>query len=388
MSNVFEAIPSEVILCILELLWDLPTLGYLIQASPRCSAVFDEHHLQLIRRFISDLPDPLPRVLINLSISQHVFTREIVESYPTVEQFVGSYIRTYERERPQASAVKMSLSAARQIIDTACSIRSCAQAFFETFLGRMNTLKPSHIADPGLHTRARIPKYDTIVGERYRIAQLWCPSWIEEQKVIRILWQIHIYFIIKSFLASQTGYEGQNWVFLLDEKPSRIWTTSTNDHRYVQQSELDCVYDFLAETHMGTETLECLPTVTSKRTLASQPRPSNDEISEVWQRNESYVYGAAPALPFFITSGLHYPGSYLSGLSFEPFQRLGFSIWGLEKMVQWELIRAPRRLEDGTYGQYRVMGMPDILYTWRSIYGDSGVKWKSGYWTPHGGEES
>lgn len=374
MHDHFQTLPSEVILCVVESLWDLPTLGYLVQASPRCAAVFDEHHVQIMRLFISDLPDPLPRLLVQLSLSQKDLTRQNVESYPDIEHFVDSYMKTYTRERPQISEITISLPASRQVVRSACTIQKCAQAFFETFLKRMNTLQPSHMFEPTPSNCIRLPKYDSIVGKRYQIAQCGCASWIEEQKVLRILWQIHIYFTIKAFLAFENDRGTQNWTFLDHEKPSRIWAIAENDFRYVQESELDCVYDYLAELEqdlagadMRSQTLNGFPMVSLEQILTSQPRPTNDEISKIWQRTEAHLCYTAPALKFFFTTGRQHPGSYLQTFSFRPFQRLGFSIWGLEKMVLWEMIATPLRVQNEIHGRYRVMSRDDVLYTWRSI---------------------
>lgn len=379
--DLFTRLPPEIIVHIMLNTWDLPTLGYLLKASPRCSAVFDYNHVSIMDAFISNLPKDLSNLLVVLMNAQHQIKRRELASSKDLDQSIVFCLRSFDQAQPSLYDTEVRQNTARDIVFKSCTIQQITKSFFETYLKRMRSLELMHMAeDIPCHPSRPIP-FETIPGRTYRPAELHEPSWIEEQRVIRALWRTQVYFDIRDLLTSEPGSAVDMWHSLHIQKPSDLWKKSDEDFHLRGLIEMDSVHDHLRDINSSDgrstdndKAVLTLPELILNGIGVSQQRPRQDYAADAWMQTEECLGIISPGLNYFITRGQSGPTSYIRGLSFEPFQRLGFGIWDRQKLATWEMMRVPRKAKSPLAAVPWQQTREEVTYTWRSVYSSANMR--------------
>ena len=140
MPDPFSTLPLPLPLFIFNGLEDLGTLHYLLQASRAASALFAEHHCEIIESILSNFVPPLQRLL-----SSVVYTRfqpaQIRAQCDTVQAFDvlrGNRFLDADAGAAPLTMATTTLAAARSLAETASQVQSLSAAFSVAFLGKID----------------------------------------------------------------------------------------------------------------------------------------------------------------------------------------------------------------------------------------------------------
>lgn len=239
-------------------------------------------------------------------------------------------------------------------------------------MARVKGIRPYRIANE----QYRYRDYPRELPKRHLYQPLHCgpASWIEEQRVLRALWRLQLYFCLVSIVEDGGGTDGIARNAFLTERPHNVW----EGEAAWQINELDCVYEFLVEKGTSTAPLSKLPSVASRLETAPQRPPAHTEAHYRWAQTHMYLRERpGPGVSYFSGLGIyHY--LLLHGASFKPLRRLGMGIWDRKKMVRLGLVNV-RQAETLTYiGEAHVRTNLDDLPSGQNISQDDLIcRWKS-----------
>ncbi len=260
-------------LMVFEAIQDLSTLQYLLEASPAAAAIFEQHYCEVTETLLDRLPLQFQRLLRTIVAiqSNRLVIRDFVNSFEDPSQCrVFNIVRTIRATRLLTNTTH-SFAAVRSLVSSAGQVQRLSQCFFDAFLARVNGIRPYRIADDRYHYRDS-PKE---LPERhpYQPLPFGPASWVEEQRVLRALWRLQLYFCLVSSVEDGGGTDGIARNACLIEGPHNVW----KDEAAWQVDELDCVYEFLVEMETSTAPLSKLPTVASRLVTAPQRPPEHTE---------------------------------------------------------------------------------------------------------------
>ena len=265
--------------------------------------------------------------------------REELDSPQHLDDFLNTRALNNNTAVNPLTNAMVSLSAVKNLIKSASEVQQASASFFETFLDRVNSIKPSCLLD-NLHND--LEHYHNNAPESRPHEPLKCanPSWIEERRVYRALWRLQLYFNLVMTTRPSPGNASQVWDLLKNKGPYRVWSDLENLH---ELDEIDCVYKFIREFSDAITTaftqpphLTEVPTFEPKLVALPKFTPYGDLKSSRWDHTPSHLDCCSPR---FKRIQLRFNRYFKE--PFEPFRRLGFRTWGREKMTGLGLIRVP-----------------------------------------------
>ncbi len=253
---------------------DLLTLSYLFEACPSAAIVFRQaRYCEITETVLDRLPLQFQRLLRTIVAiqSNRMIIKDLVNSSEDLSQCrVFNIVRTIEATRLLTKTMH-SFAAVCSLISAAGQVQRLSQRFFDTYLPRVNGIRPYRIADDRYRYRDS-PKEPP---ERHPYQPLPCgpASWVEEQRVIRALWRLQLYFCLVSLIEDGGGTDGIARNACSIEGLHNVW----KDAAAWQIDELDCVYDFLVEMEILKAPLSKLPSVASRHVTAPQRPPEHTD---------------------------------------------------------------------------------------------------------------
>lgn len=372
MPDPFGTLPLPLPLLVLKALEDLSTLQFILVASRPAAALFEQYHCEIVESIIAQ-KEPYLQDLVRKIVSIPSHDAAIQEPpIPFVDQRYINMCRN-----PQDVAISHPLrktmvdhESMRDMVRTASKIQMIAQRFFDIHLARANNIKPSRLVDE--QYEYSMASSDPPEGQYYQPMQCGPPSWVEEQRVLRALWRLELYFCLASTTDDDTRFNGMTRDALLDGGPRILW--ADNVHSW-ELDELDSVYEFLTESEAnrapsfsGTNRPSKLPMPGVTPVTLPKRVPDEDETTAEWMQSRIHLWRPSHGANFFPTLRI-LPFSPLFNTSFTPFRRLGFTIWGLERMAKLGLANVPPDLVSS------VDGVPlagdttqdDLWFRWKSL---------------------
>lgn len=118
----------------------------------------------------------------------------------------SQYYNDEEDKAPTISFSGLPLPAIKQLLTSAHRIHVLASSFLETYINRLNNLRPTHVANP-TYTESLLTGHPEIFqnpveGRQYTPQKTGPASWVEEYRVVRALWRL------EKFLASSHTAHG------------------------------------------------------------------------------------------------------------------------------------------------------------------------------------
>lgn len=329
MPDPFGALPVPIPLMILDYIDTLPTLHYLLEASPCASIVLSEWYCEVIERIMMKSSTTYMKQLLLTIAHIRTLGRSIIFGL-SASSTLGQYIIAWVPDSPLEwknfgqgpsalceipltfSKAKLSYFVFRSILASAAQIQQTSASFFNTFLDRVNSIKPSYLQDQSFKytTCFRDIPYNSEsqqqrpVGCRYTPAKCGAPSWVEEQRVHRALWRLQLYFDLVNLSRPDIGQASPTHYLLRDKGPCVIWSRIDD----WQHGELECVYDFLCKDHEERKTssppkahLSKLPTSYQDAVTLPKSTPNDtDYLVYHWRQHPMDLDTKAPAAHFWV----------------------------------------------------------------------------------------
>lgn len=380
MPDPFSTLPAPLPLMIFKTMEDLSTLNYMLRASPAANVIFRKHYCEVTEAVLSNFVPELQLQLRTIALirSDRLSIRNTLDSPEALDNFLLACVQDRKASTKPLSNSMISLSAVRSVVGSASQVQQVSALFFQQFLGRVNSIKPSCLLDQSYSYYSSYPK-ELPEGRPYEPIKCDHPSWIEEQRVCRALWRLELYFDLVTITKSDLGNTNQVGDLLKNKGPHRVWLGLMT----WETDEMDCVYEFLHDVSEATTAssaqpphLSKLPLLEHKSVTAQKSIPHHDVLVYNWCQSTIHLSKKSPAANFFYTFGSVF-FSPLYNSSFTPFRRLGFGIWDLEKMVRLGLIplgvskQPPRVSEMYWVGPFeRSPRQDDFLFRWKSLLAD------------------
>ncbi|MCJ1302768.1 hypothetical protein MMC08_005573 [Hypocenomyce scalaris] len=388
MYDPFQRLPAPIHLMIIKLVPDFSSLYHLVQASTSAAGILEECYSEVAGALISRFPRELQQVicavavaLANSSIHSQLVGDDLSTSF---EQFLKLSIHEKTRN-PIPSDIPAS--AIGNLVCLACKIHQVAAMFLKTHIDRVNSLEPMHLLNP-THRFFYDPFRDYPKGRRYTPQQTGAASWAEEYRVVRALWRLQLYCVLRQGPVWPSSGEASDNASNAspDHGLSRVW----GHLQPWEIDEMECIQDYLDEIHISlrepvfqvpersvtlrpqSSVLVDAATAAASSILAEPP---TDVAARVWHQDQQAAEHTSDGYNFFHTYGLRSPMSPLKESAWQPFRRLGFGIWDRKRMVALEMFRALREVYSPSDGEQNItevgirMSINNVCFTWHSIEG-------------------
>lgn len=343
MPDPFSTLPAPLPLMISEGIEDLSTLNYLLNSSPAANFIFERYYCEILEAVSSNFVPQLQQLLrtILLTRSNRLSIREELDSPQHLDDFLQTRALNNSTATQPLTNATVSLSVVRSLTKSASEIQQASASFFQTFLDRVNSIKPSYLLDD--YENLEYYRNNAPEGRPYEPLKCDNPSWIEEQRVYRALWRLQLYFDLVTITRPSPGNPSQVWDLLKNEGPYRVWSDLQNLH---ELDEINCVYKFLRKSSDAITTastqpphLTKVPTFEPKFVALPESTRYGDLESSRWDQTPSHLDCCSPGVLAF--KGIQLRSNRYLKEPFELFRRLGFCIWDREKMTRLGLIRVP-----------------------------------------------
>ncbi|KAI4202784.1 MAG: hypothetical protein LQ350_002282 [Teloschistes chrysophthalmus] len=371
MPDPFSTLPLPLPLLILNGLEDLGTLHYPLQASPTVNVIFAQHYCEITDSILSNFVPQLRKLLriVVFIRSRPSSIREQCASFPEYETFRANEILGEKAGTTLLHKSQTTLAAVRSLAKTASQLQSLRVSFFEVHIDRVNTIEPYRLLKHPTRREdldANIPGPDVT---RYEIVECTEPSWIEEQRVLRALWRLVVYFDLCEVSVGPTAIDKVDglWSGTCDDNGDNI--ASLPDYAL---QEIDCVLKFLMDLSNVTgepRMLQGLPVPAIDSFTIPKPTPFFDELAEHRSQLPPSLDEPSPGFHFFrgcMELRQRCPGP---GSGFERFRYLGLGIWDREKLSRLGLKGVlPDIQKKYQLPSYELCpGIRDLTVRWRSV---------------------
>ena len=277
--DFFSTLPAPLPLMIMEAIEDLPSLHRLIQTSSSAATVFKRNPGTIMETILSYYPAELQRLLyliLNFRSGGNTTTRDQSQRARSVDRFLdGTFMRELQPNSADTnlpSTASFSIVATMSLVKDADHIQQLAHSFLEIHLARSARIEPYYQLDPFYHYHASYPKQPPVC-RRYKPMDSGQPSWIEEQRVLRALWRLQLYFDLLTLgISSQLDDVTKFLSLLRQEGPHKLWERLA----HWELRELACVYEYFLEMSnesMTTSHLFRFPDVDYNSVAIPAPRP-------------------------------------------------------------------------------------------------------------------
>ncbi|RMJ26258.1 hypothetical protein PHISP_02890 [Aspergillus sp. HF37] len=339
-------VPPELRLTILDCTGDLAYACSLIYASPKALQVFSNRGSEVIGSIV----DPGERSELNDMIRMMIGVRLSQIGGQSVGQFHQRYVRAMRQTnngqtQTQAQNTEpfypplpnLPSSTNHKILFTAYQVWWHTQACLKHYMDRLMSLQPSHTANPMFQYTTNRPWHERPAGHHFPAYHAGPPSYEEEYLIARTFWRLQVEHELKN--AAVRGH--LNWpaadIELLFSNP-RVWLWGDDEDDFEPNEAMDTVLEYLSATeahwsnhlHLAHDYNRSGPTRESRlpRPMYALPIqwPAASQPPTISQTNQPQ-----PAIRFWdiLRTDQRSP---LPFVPFDPFRRLGFAIWDLERL--------------------------------------------------------
>lgn len=173
MPDPFCTLPAPLPLMIGEAIQDLSTLNNLLQSSPAANVIFERYYCEITEAVLSSFIPQLQQLLRTIESirSDRSSTHDELESPEALDSFLATRTLNNDTGTKPLSNIIVSLSVVRSLTMSANHVQQVSASFFEEFLDRLNSIKPSYILDK-LHDlkdyQGKLPKGTTLRAAQVR----------------------------------------------------------------------------------------------------------------------------------------------------------------------------------------------------------------------------
>ena len=374
MTDPFVTFPAPLPLMIVEAIEDLPTLNYLLQASPTVAAMFDRDYERILRAVVSYYPTTvqnLLRILLRLHLQQ-----EVDKSEETDYKEYAEKVRQESMDDPDK--VIATLTAAKRLTRLSSHIQQLANDYLINRLTWVNKIEPSRLLDPTYDYRSMYPK-EPPACEVYQPVTCGPPSWIEEQRVLRALWRIQAQF--EAIVWGTTRVDsGSLFTLLSGVDPFDFWDEELEQWEH---QETIRIYEYLVkkkliqDPYLGESTqFISLPSVASLPVADPVPYPRHDDVLRAWHQSEEYLDRQSPGNAA-MRDLKECNDSPIRKESFYPLGDLGFPIWDAKRMASLGLITIPETTLEKEKTRTDRQKLSQVMTQDGLSWNDGITRWKS-----------
>lgn len=363
----FYHIPSPVLLTIVKLCPDLPSLGNLIHASPVVSSLFDELPAEITDAVLASPALPQTTQYLVRSII-------MIECYNYLPANPAYFLDTVHHTSGYWLPLSKSMPACglRRVLAMASQIQTLGDSCIRELIARCMALEPSHLS---LDSKGEWFDNDIQItcqpGKRYQQEDVGDPSWVEEQRVNIALWRLQLLFSLKK-AAPRLDWSKDDLRDLRNTSLDELWCRLPQD----QLESVKCVYEYLQYTaqqnlpHSSSAktsgSLNELPNIgTDARRTWQSKEPQDDRSGRVWRQSTRDLEAQSPGYMIFSYTLSHCRIGGHPMESFDIFRRLGFSIWDHKRMTALGFLSTPGSILPRSEGMD--LSVVNLRFTWHSI---------------------
>ncbi|PYI07281.1 hypothetical protein BO78DRAFT_386199 [Aspergillus sclerotiicarbonarius CBS 121057] len=375
----FNMLPHELLFMIFEKLTEWTDLDNLIQASPRMAALFgpgekdpytaaDPEVLRHIKHIISKDP------IMKHGLDHHFWLCASIRnpSNPVNHYTLADFVRG---EVPSADSIATTTRVAlREMIGVVVNIRRLACVCLTTFLGRLEEVLPRCS-----HLKIRPRMWMEAFPDGHPVKDP--PSWIEEYRVYRALWNLQVH---TDLIKAGVREPGRSFILFFGTDAESTWSRLTGATAREMQAVSECLvyhywddetFDPRTPRHCRFMEFQCITRMPdASRVKGRSPcsvwcPPAEPEVIEPLEKNihDSIYRDLHRWWQSMQWNMRHRPVAYWDD---RPFRAMGMLIWD------------PRRL--GRLKLWKDSPDPDH-YTWRHdtrVSGPPAKEWVEGmyYW--------
>lgn len=373
MNDPFRKLPAPILLITMKFIPTLPSLYQLTRASGAAADMFEELPAEILAAVIRPLPKELQRIIGAVALT---LSEQCTDPDADSAQQIESVLELLSSKKTMKDIIlrDLPLASVMILVDCACHVHQLAATFLECHIKRLNAIQPQHLENPVHYFRWTDPFQNYPKGRAYTPSTSDVPSWVEEYRVVRALWQLQLYHLLKTKYEpakSKDSYAGGRDPGLLEAWGHRL--------KEWELDSMECVQDWLTETGLSlypiTETVRPfslqIPLEEADRRSILNRAPI-DEISKAWDQDFDASQSFSRGFSLFHGFGKRVPTSVLKDSEWKTFRRLGFGIWDHKRMVMMELVSGvgERTKPDWTrcmIGFGVKLGIGNICFTWKSI---------------------
>jgi len=225
-----DSLPPEILLPIITSLPNLDSLWNLLRASPQAWRLFEDGSKSvLIAEGILSGPQSTIPLKVRELIRAVILVRCGVLPFDDLQQFRTRFMKamipclisdesTIKTLGPEPLSFTCSLAVLRSVIATAYHITALSQSYLASCLERLRdpSFQPLHAHNPTPHythdyknTEEWIPAWDReFVGIPVSVTDTGQPTWVEEMRVVRVMWIVHL---VREMQLLATNKPGIGW---------------------------------------------------------------------------------------------------------------------------------------------------------------------------------
>ncbi|KAH8800838.1 hypothetical protein F5884DRAFT_685218 [Xylogone sp. PMI_703] len=361
MSNLldpFSQLPAEILLKLIKLVPDFSSLWSIINASSAVSVLFDESAVEIVDAVIAVTIMGRMQELIRAVAHARALswpTNRI--SRPRNQVSMARNI-TSNVKAPSSLNKLIDSKSLRSLVSLAHEIHVLAHRCIDHYIQASLAMSPSSLDISAPHNE-NVQDNNNVKSRQYQPRSTGPPSWVEEQRVVKALWRIQLFFELN--IARETQI--LNWP---KDDLDNLASLSFPDFYTIEQFESQqilTVYEFIQDIKKEacSQNTYQLPTVIRKNgfnlVCDLQPSPTKSKEAHFHQGLE---YLDFPPMSFLFqrAAAVNYLDSPLSGIPFDPYRKFGFALWDEKRMTD---------LGFSEPGGKVLLHLKRYYFTWRSI---------------------
>jgi hypothetical protein len=387
-------LPTEIVIDIMKHSTNLTRLWSLVNASSRFELIFMAHAWDIVENVMTkSIPactQALMKIVLATRVSPDLFIgiSDVAGYMSKREVIVG--VGDKDSNKPREKSLgpmpqSMSPQVLYDFVKLAHTIHGVAHACLDFYIEKSLSAKPQRIGDADLQDYKSIQRmlYSECQspGQPFQPKNFGPPTYLEEQIVIRALWQLQLFLNMKTALRmgalDHWSEEDLNQLRTVVDIPemtrlSRDLRCKTNCLCKVEQilSVVDFVQEITEDQHSPIEDvltrfLHHPPSAVCNKAYhilcSLKPYPFFGKVGE---RNtlrdvDSMIERRTKGCVFYrmMTRNNRVP---IEPVSFKPWRRLGFALWQTDRMVELGFL-GPK---ESAYG---LVNSEELWFIWRSI---------------------
>ncbi|ETS79406.1 hypothetical protein PFICI_09259 [Pestalotiopsis fici W106-1] len=346
--SFFGQLPVELCLSILQHC-DLSSLWHLTLASRDVAAVFDEYALETVEKVIANSIPEQTQALMRAVIRTRAACGPGLEAAQSITAIDSDPLRRDEVE---------DRSIPRRFLSLAHHLHTISHATAEYYIEQSLTVRPWSSLQLDLKADCLRQRFDRAKKCEYHPLKTGPPSWVEEQRIIKQLWRIQLFFELNNAqLHHRLEWPREDQYPLVDI--AEFFTI-----RDFELQQLFTVYDFLHHTPEQRQTMSnySIPAAASATVLQANIVCKGPVRSAA--RCDHYQQGLShldrPPLSYIFQRLMSRDGQGgpIPGLPFDPYRKYGFAIWDDQRMADLGFAEAHGRA---------ILNRSHYFYRWYSI---------------------
>ena len=167
---------------------DFTSLHHFIQASPVAVSIFEELPIKITEALINRLPSHVAEIIQAFSLPLLKSWTDTEKPKPRRRQKLEQlYKPSLAKSTQHSLPCDFTLSSVKDLLEVACRLHNLATLFFETYIKRINGIRPVRVISPSQNSGSD-QSGDYLEGRTYTPLRIGSASWVEELRVARALW--------------------------------------------------------------------------------------------------------------------------------------------------------------------------------------------------------